>query len=90
MIRYSGDVEVRMWWREGVLKASVRGITQSGSLERWKTEMSTPYPNTHEQADKLALAMILRAESNLRVRFRTEVKGHRRIIRRGYQSPCPA
>ena len=84
-IRYSGDVEVRMQWQgKGRLSIRVRGITDKGRLEYWK---ETRYVYLHPSAngyDRIATRAIRDAEADLRVQFRKE-----KVVRRGYQAPCP-
>ena len=92
-IRYSGDKEVRLGFDPK--RRVYRGTVVDSNGLRWRGEVKTHAardPRTPEAYDRAARQLLDRADgwaARSGKRFASESKGGRRVIRRGYQAPCP-
>lgn len=88
-VRYSGDAEVRLRFRGGVYKATVRD-----PFFRWEGTC-TPrarfraYPATADAYDDAAVTLLLKADEASGHRLLLQAKGREIIVSRLFQSPCP-
>lgn len=94
-IRYSGDVEVRLHYKDGVYIATVREPRWSGRCEVTEkqlglTRKQAGFPDSYDKAAKLVLALVWRIawkKSRVRLQLATR-KGHI-LVQRTFQAPCP-
>lgn len=93
-IRYSGDAEVRLGFDPK--KRVYRGTVVDHTRLRWRGEVSvgpSRDPHAPEAYDRAARVMLDRADRWAKKthgrRFSSESKGGRRVMKRGYQAPCP-
>lgn len=92
-IRYSGDIEVRVRFLDGVYKASVRGpgFNATGEMSK-KQARVTGKSDTPEAYDKAAAAFIraamLVARRHNKKLYPSMERG-RLKVRRTFQAPCP-
>lgn len=85
-VRYSGDVEVRMHYdpARSMYRATVRDEDHL-----WRGTAGAHNPPTPETYDRLARAMIHRAERDLKKRLKTKRDKGRLEVSRLFQAPCP-
>lgn len=100
-IRYSGDVEVRVSWRDGGYHAHVRapGLSTSLVVGPWsiglgpEALLTTPAAArtliSPEAYDRAAYRAIASVADNQRGQLPVEREGNKIVLRRRFQSPCP-
>ena len=101
-IRYTGDVEVRVAWRNGGYHARVRapGLRTSLVVGPWSIglgpEALLPTPaaartlTSPEAYDRAAHRAIIEVQRSRRTAgLPVELEGDKIVLRRRFQSPCP-
>lgn len=87
-IRYCGDIEVRLIYKDGSYRATLRapGLRANGTLPRSLRARTRGSPTSPEAYDTMALAFLRLAE---RDGFPVAKEGGRIEMRRVFQAPCP-
>lgn len=103
-IRYSGDVEVRVSWRDGGYHAHVRapGLSTSLVVGPWsiglgpEALLTTPAaartlvsPEAYDRAAYRAITSVEENRSRPTAGLPVEREGGKIVLRRRFQSPCP-
>lgn len=92
-IRYSGDIEVRVRFLDGVYHGAVRapGFRARGTLSKRDARVTHKDPTSSEAYDQAALAFIKGAMVRAKKagkKIYPSGEGHIEV-RRTFQSPCP-
>lgn len=93
-IRYSGDVEVRVSYRNGIYHGTVRapGFAAKGTLKPHQAGLTRKQtPDSSEAYDAVALAFLQEARSLARrgPGLPLSYEGSKIVLRRTFQAPCP-
>lgn len=99
-IRYSGDAEVRLGWdeRAKVYRGSVRAVTTSGTVFRWRGTWrpsswfflaNRTSSSSYDAAAKGLLAQAKQSAGRMGKSLSLEGKRERVTLRRVFQAPCP-